>query len=167
MNVDYATGEIVESLTRAEAERTTSTFMASFIDALVGKEREVDIFEGLEPKMVSYLEAALADNPGLRPTLVKAARIRQASNRQVKTPARFVYFIQSADGPIKIGSASDVNARLGSLQTGSPEKLTLLGAIEGGEARERELHQQFAATRLRGEWFAPSAALLRLIGDAS
>ena len=65
-----------------------------------------------------------------------------------------VYFIRDdAPGAIKIGSAIDPKGRMASLQTSCPATLTLLGAISGGQAREKELHARFATLRIRGEWF--------------
>lgn len=66
----------------------------------------------------------------------------------------WVYFIQAGErGPIKIGWAEVVSTRMAQLQCGSPMKLTLLVAIPGGAARERDLHRRFADIRVRGEWF--------------
>lgn len=67
---------------------------------------------------------------------------------------RYVYFVASDSGPIKIGLASNVEARIKSLQTAHPFKLTLLATSEGGQAQERDYHTRFAAHRLHGEWFA-------------
>jgi hypothetical protein len=66
-----------------------------------------------------------------------------------------VYFIEEeGTGLIKIGHSNDTMARLASLQTGNPRKLTLLREIEGkGEDLERELHERYKANRLNGEWF--------------
>lgn len=76
-----------------------------------------------------------------------------------------VYFIQSgSDGPIKIGKAENPMGRLAQMQVGSPIALRLLGSIPGGIADERRLHEQFKQDWLRGEWFTPSAALVRYIG---
>lgn len=66
-----------------------------------------------------------------------------------------VYFIRSERcGPVKIGIANDVDARLLSLQTAHPHPLTVIAVIpNGGKLKERELHLQFAGSRLNGEWF--------------
>ncbi len=40
------------------------------------------------------------------------------------------------------------------LQTGQPQKLRLIGTMEGGAEVERLLHEQFAEFRTNGEWFA-------------
>lgn len=75
-----------------------------------------------------------------------------------------VYFIQAGeDGPVKIGTAEDVAARLSELQTGSPAPLQLLGYVSGGRADEQMLHRRFAALRMRGEWFSPAPELIDFI----
>lgn len=72
----------------------------------------------------------------------------------------FVYFIQGeGGGPIKIGWAVYPRGRLSSLQASSPVRLRLLAYVPGGVAKERRLHQQFAADRLHGEWFIESDKL--------
>jgi hypothetical protein len=72
-----------------------------------------------------------------------------------------VYFIQAGDGgPIKIGISDNVPLRLNTLQTAHHETLRLLSRIPGGESDEAALHEQFAALRIRGEWFRPGAELL-------
>jgi hypothetical protein len=79
-----------------------------------------------------------------------------------------VYFIKSGDdGLIKIGWTNDVDSRLATLQTGSPEVLSLLALVIGAQADERRLHQKFAHLRVRGEWFQDCAEIreyIRAIG---
>jgi len=80
-----------------------------------------------------------------------------------------VYFIQAGGdrGPIKIGSAFDVGARLRVLQTGSPERLYVLGvvAVAPNKCRlvEHAIQRRFATTHLRGEWYQPSVGLFEFI----
>lgn len=64
-----------------------------------------------------------------------------------------VYFIQAADGPVKIGRAVDVPARLRALQTAHAKELKLLRVIEGGAVEEWECHHAFRNAHIRGEWF--------------
>lgn len=78
----------------------------------------------------------------------------------------FVYFIQAASGPIKIGRAADARVRCAELQTGSHEELVLLATLKGGRVVERELHRRFAEHRIRGEWFHPHADILAHIAAA-
>jgi hypothetical protein len=65
-----------------------------------------------------------------------------------------VYFIQAGDGgPVKIGKADNVTARLAEMQCDNHVELTLLRQVEGGRLTEAWFHRAFAAARLRGEWF--------------
>jgi hypothetical protein len=66
-----------------------------------------------------------------------------------------IYFIQSVvGGPIKIGTAYDIQGRLQQHQTGSPFLLQVIKTIENVPRKtERELHRRFDAYRLHGEWF--------------
>lgn len=73
----------------------------------------------------------------------------------------FVYFVQAqyARKPVKIGRARRVGHRLDRIQTGCPEEIVLLAAIECREGQmvaselEARLHREFADIRIRGEWF--------------
>lgn len=89
--------------------------------------------------------------------------------RKGSTPRRgsFVYFIQAASGPIKIGTSFDPVNRLADLQTGMYEELSIIGLSMGDEKEESRLHRQFADDNLRGEWFSPSAELLEYIADCN
>ena len=83
-------------------------------------------------------------------------------------PVGFVYFIRDGrSGPIKIGYAKDPERRLARLQTSSPKALYLLGAARAELEVERQLHAEFAADRVRGEWFRTSAALREVIREAA
>lgn len=65
-----------------------------------------------------------------------------------------VYFIAtSCEQYVKIGRSGDVLRRLKTLQTSSPLKLVLLGAIHAKPAYEKYLHMCFAKQRTHGEWF--------------
>jgi hypothetical protein len=76
-----------------------------------------------------------------------------------------IYFIQSANSKrVKIGYTEwKVDARLATLQTGSAEKLDLLGWIPGTLTDERALHKQFESQAVGGEWFTVSDSILKLI----
>lgn len=80
-----------------------------------------------------------------------------------------VYFIQcnGSDGPIKIGYARRVRARLSAIQTGSPHPMTLLASFPAndGPTVERGLHYRFAALHISGEWFRSDPSLLRFIHE--
>lgn len=84
-----------------------------------------------------------------------------------------IYFIQSGadeNGPIKIGQANNIRARVRNIQTSHPWPLRLLNheTIEDAaarDARERALHSRFSSCRLHGEWFRPDAEILEAIGS--
>ena len=73
----------------------------------------------------------------------------------------YVYFISSGKGkkaPIKIGVSKNIDKRIDELQTGNPNKLHLLSAIECTSIKraynlEGYLHHKLRRFRLVGEWF--------------
>lgn len=90
---------------------------------------------------------------------------QKALDRANYQPTRsFVYFIADMGAKrVKIGVAKDVRARLAQLQAANASELKFLGCLAGAQGLERELHGWLHADRTRGEWFAPSADLMRLI----
>jgi hypothetical protein len=77
-----------------------------------------------------------------------------------------LYFIssESPDYPVKIGyTAADPKHRARELQTASPERLIVLAACDGERKHEIELHEEFAADRLIGEWFKRTPRLMDAI----
>lgn len=77
-----------------------------------------------------------------------------------------IYFIRAVESnAVKIGhtTGDDANARLSSLQVGYPGRLDLLATMPGDMATERELHEQFAALSIRGEWFRYEGRLQELV----
>lgn len=79
----------------------------------------------------------------------------------VRATGAGVYFVQATSGgPIKIGVSQDVQKRLDGIQTYQAEPIFILAMIKDGDvAVERKLHEQFAAHRLRGEWFEPGPVI--------
>jgi hypothetical protein len=78
----------------------------------------------------------------------------------------WVYFLQAgARGAIKIGTSTNLQSRIDTLQTAHPEPLRLLATVPGGVAIERVFHAAFAAHRKQGEWFEPAPELLRAIDE--
>lgn len=75
-----------------------------------------------------------------------------ANNKQY-----FVYIIQSASGPVKIGWATDVERRLKVLQSGHAAPLSIAFVFHCRERDVRKfesfLHQKYKAKKLRREWF--------------
>lgn len=154
-----------------------AAFKAQFMQALAAPVWELlgtddqYIFDGLDANLIAYLRDRIAEHPELRTTLAQAADDRRRLSmvrRTENTKARLVYLIAAdISGLIKIGSAVDPQARLRTLQTGSPEPLRLIDTRPGGEAHERELHRRFSHLRAHGEWFHPDADLIALIGGGA
>lgn len=73
-----------------------------------------------------------------------------------------LYLIQAGgnDGPVKIGVAKDILARLTILQAGNHLPLRLIGVKKGKTADEKYLHWLYRHLRIRGEWFAFDETLL-------
>ena len=84
--------------------------------------------------------------------------------KSVFTPG-WVYFIQAQpSGLVKVGFSVNPERRLRQLQTGSPEKLTMLHCWRVASAvQEKATHEAFKGFRVAGEWFKPDAALLGFI----
>jgi hypothetical protein len=53
----------------------------------------------------------------------------------------------------KVGTTSNLRARLRAIQTGHPFRLQVLWACPGGRRLEAWLHEGLAPRRLQGEWF--------------
>jgi hypothetical protein len=75
-----------------------------------------------------------------------------------------VYFARCrSTGEIKIGMSSDLKPRLKRLQSKEHRRVEILGTLPGDKTTELYLHRLFAAARIEGEWFHPTADLLALI----
>lgn len=102
---------------------------------------------------------------GMTPSDVRREWERLKAEAQARADAIIasrtdLYFIQSADGPIKIGLSGDVRKRIKGLQSSSPMKLALLCEVKGGGLMESDYHARFSAHRLHGEWFHPHPDIL-------
>lgn len=84
---------------------------------------------------------------------------------RARVAARWVYFIRSEDGPIKIGSALNPWTRFANIRASNSSRLKLIGFVEGGGILETELHRLLAGYRVRGEWFSPEPAVLICIRE--
>jgi hypothetical protein len=81
----------------------------------------------------------------------------------------FVYFARIGDPYIthvKVGFTSKFpEARIQSLQTGCPYKISLLGYVYGNEGRETDIHDVLSNHRCGGEWFQWSEYVERIVRD--
>jgi hypothetical protein len=95
---------------------------------------------------------------------LESSSSKRGSSSAVAIAGPVVYFIKAKrSGLIKIGKANNPISRLKTMQTGSADRLTLLGYIPGSHAEESALHKRFASLRQSGEWFKPGDELLGVI----
>ncbi len=88
--------------------------------------------------------------------------------RNAASPVGRVYFVQGASGgPVKIGFATHVKARVAGLQGAHRDDLVVLASVPGTMEDERDHHFRFAALRVRGEWFRPESPLLEHIAKVA
>lgn len=91
-----------------------------------------------------------------------ALRRKRSGRRRQAAKLGYVYCIgeEGSATAVKIGYAGTPTLRIGSLQTGNPRKLVILGVLRGTKADERELHAEYQEHNILGEWFRPTARLL-------
>lgn len=114
----------------------------------------------------AYVERLIADhcNGKLEVARQLVAAVEDLAADAPVRRSQMLYFIQRADGPIKIGVAAHVPGRLKHLQTGSSDLLTLLwSAPQDEHLNERAVHRRFRHLRLEGEWFRAETELLDFI----
>lgn len=63
-----------------------------------------------------------------------------------------VYFIRVGRF-VKIGTTTNISARLNSFQIGCPYEFTVLATLPGGRKEEMEFHRKFSHLSHLGEWF--------------
>lgn len=81
----------------------------------------------------------------------------------------WVYFAREgrlwSDALVKIGVSRDPRGRLAQLQRNHQRTLRLVGVVPGGREVERQIHERFASSRLRGEWFRVTEELEAFISQ--
>lgn len=79
-----------------------------------------------------------------------------------------IYILRVGEtGPVKIGRASNIVARIRELQGCHFETLNLIRVIEGGHTNERWMHRHYVAQKIRGEWFTFSDDMMTVVpGEA-
>ena len=104
-------------------------------------------------------------------TLISFPERQNASKRRAfygepDTDKFWIYFIQSEDGPIKIGKTEGrVTSRVSTLQPCCPAKLSILAAFQVNSllydrCLEGWIHEALKDHRIRGEWFKPVQRVL-------
>ena len=125
----------------------------------------------------SYLGTAVDKSCGTDKRAVARAILKQLEKeielgvyqkQKAVMPPRpsFVYFIGCGDY-IKIGYAASIKMRLSSISTSNPYPLKVLAAVAGGIEVERGLHNRFADSLHRGEWFRKTPELMAFIAQLS
>lgn len=121
---------------------------------------------GVRLVVPNFLEAQEATSSGAQRQREHRAKARDLARAGLREDERqpVIYFVQAENGgPVKVGYAQDLAARLVGLQTSHPEKLVVIATMTGDESTERELHARFAHLRVRGEWFSPGADLMAFV----
>ena len=79
-----------------------------------------------------------------------------------------IYFIlDEYSNSVKIGytTIKGLKKRIETLQIGTPNELTLLGATWGDKKIEKQLHEKFHYSHIRGEWFHYTKELEEFIAE--
>ncbi len=79
---------------------------------------------------------------------------------------RLIYAMRHiAAGFIKIGISHDPQQRLETLMVTEKAKIEIIGVACGTMQHESLLHEKFAKSRFRGEWFHPTADVLHFVNS--
>lgn len=103
-------------------------------------------------------EAAHRENEYLADRLEE--RRKEDARAQTRERRRTVYYIQRADGLIKIGVTGNLATRLRALKVGPDDLPVVLATHLGGVRAETAAHALFKGCRVAGEWFSPVPELL-------
>lgn len=92
--------------------------------------------------------------PGLRIFVSSINALKEWRSLKDFKPSGYVYLARLGLYH-KIGIAKDVSSRISGIQIGHPDTIELVHTIPTNDMRRAEsmLHQEFAAQRVRGEWF--------------
>lgn len=132
---------------------------------------ELEGFDALDPQERAEVLAPVIDCPAeIRSAAIVNAMWRKAHPGWRRAPSvdtRKVYFIVAETSRlVKIGVAADPVARLRQIAAMSPESLRLAKVIDGGRGKEKDLHDEFSAYRMHGEWFRMEGAILAVLEGA-
>jgi hypothetical protein len=87
-----------------------------------------------------------------------------AKEVEQSTP-QHVYFVRAGRSKrVKIGTTANIHGRLRGIKHPLIGGLRLLGYVDGGYAKENEMHRRFAEYRIKGEWFRLEGELEKFIG---
>lgn len=83
-----------------------------------------------------------------------------------KMDERLITYFIASGGFIKIGKTTNFPSRLSTLQTGCPQKITVLSLLCGIEYPEEKMHIQFREYRTHGEWFIHHPKIVTFLATA-
>ena len=88
---------------------------------------------------------------------------KQAARNAMAARGQCYVYAVDGNGLVKFGKAIDVQARLASLQVGSPVDLVLIGSVLGPRNLEGRVHAWAAPHHHRGEWFKRESDIERMV----
>ncbi|MCW2922239.1 MAG: hypothetical protein JWL76_2113 [Thermoleophilia bacterium] len=137
----------------------TSKAAAAMLDVETPRDAHMRLRRaGVEPYYLSERRVRWWESDVQRVLDDRADAERRIRIREEHGERGFIYAIRcSATGCVKIGWAMRPERRYIELQVGSPAEHVRLGDAPGTRGDEVSLHSQFAALRVRGEWFSPEA----------
>lgn len=89
-------------------------------------------------------------------------RALQWAEIAIRREAAAVYYVQRADGMIKVGTSRKAAVRLATIAH-EHGQLVLMAIQPGGYEEETAVHRRFRDLRAEGEWFRPELPLLQHI----
>lgn len=76
-----------------------------------------------------------------------------------------VYFARfGSDGPVKIGFAKNITARMDNLGRRLWDDMKIIRVLDATEKDEKTLHKRFSHLNIRGEWFTFSPEMFEYLG---
>jgi hypothetical protein len=136
-------------------ERTTEVYaymhaMMGALSAMSSNERKQ--LERWEKENLDGHSIATSDWPGWE----KHIGLRPTFEDRAFDHSGFIYLIRNGQtSHYKIGISKNVISRINTLQTGNPEKLSLISFFPTTDTykQEQKLHNHYSQKRVTGEWF--------------
>src|SRR5258708_34618989 len=93
---------------------------------------------------------------------------KESDGGSVDAKGRYIYMVSagSAHSAIKIGISKNPWARIVELQTGYPDKLSIVATFKTKKTSETDIHDMLAKHRRQGEWFDLPASIMGMITSA-
>lgn len=133
-------------------------------------ERYLEHFYEMQRLIVEYYKSREVDPIASLTQLMSSAHIADHTATQTlkyqiveeKSQIGYIYFIYAEENPerFKIGYSDNVEVRMRALQCGNSSELKYYRTMPSNQMSEDEayLHKRYAASNIRGEWFAMTFA---------